>query len=255
MNRSYNLWFHSVSACLLAEQAYGPDIYSDSLLRLSRSTRGSLRALVGFLGEPYAPQCLIPLQKRINSSNVPTDFRLGEPDTDPLVIERATRLNAEIETNHKRLKCQRLPSIKWKPRLTPKPITEQSFVKSMQSNTLECKDSQTKLSKRTLPFVGFERPVGIINSPTSFWPGCSFLVATHSPRGNAQRSNQTNFCGGFAAFGHQHSHLVSWTASESGPSAGVKLDGGLRCQCRHRPPNWRCARDLLGLERDGHSSR
>jgi hypothetical protein len=95
---SYNLWFHSVSACLLAERAYGPGVvyrlrYDD----LVGQPEASLKALVSFLGEPYAPQCLTPLKERINSSNVPADFRLGEPDTDPLVVERATRLYAEIE--------------------------------------------------------------------------------------------------------------------------------------------------------------
>jgi len=94
----YNLWFHSVSACLLAERAYGPDVvfrlrYND----LVGQPEASLKALFSFLGEPYAPQCLSPLEKRINSSNVPAGFRLGESDTDPLVVERATRLFAEIE--------------------------------------------------------------------------------------------------------------------------------------------------------------
>jgi hypothetical protein len=97
---AYNLWFDSVSACLLAEQAYGPEV----MFRLRHSElvnqpEASLRALLSFLGEPYAPGCLTPLRKRINSSNVPTDFKLGEPGTDPLVIERATRLYAEIETS------------------------------------------------------------------------------------------------------------------------------------------------------------
>jgi hypothetical protein len=96
---AYNLWFDSVSACLLAEQAYGPEV----MFRLRHSElvnqpEASLRALLSFLGEPYAPECLIPLRKRINSSNVPTDFKLGEPGTDPLVIERAARLYAKIET-------------------------------------------------------------------------------------------------------------------------------------------------------------
>jgi predicted RNase H-like nuclease (RuvC/YqgF family) len=58
-----------------------------------------LKALFGFLGEPYAPECLIPLRSKINSSNVPAEFKLGEPRTDPLVIERATKLYAEIERN------------------------------------------------------------------------------------------------------------------------------------------------------------
>ena len=94
----YNLWFRSVSACLLAERAYGPDVvfrlrYND----LVGQPEASLKAVFSFLDEPYAPQCVTPLEKRINSSNVPADFRLGEPDTDRLVVERATRLYAEIE--------------------------------------------------------------------------------------------------------------------------------------------------------------
>jgi len=97
---AYNLWFHSVSACLLAEQAYGPDfIFRLRYSELVNQPDTSFRALLSFLGEPYAPECLVPLQKRINSSDVPSDFRLGERGTDPLIIERATRLNAEIETN------------------------------------------------------------------------------------------------------------------------------------------------------------
>ena len=96
---AYDYWFRAVSACLLAEQAYGPEVmfrlrYSE----LVDQPEGSLRALLNFLGEPYAPECLIPLRKRINSSNVPANFKLGESGTDPLVIERATRLYAKIET-------------------------------------------------------------------------------------------------------------------------------------------------------------
>ncbi len=97
---AYNLWFHSVNACLLAEQAYGPHvIFRLRYSELVNQPDASFRALLSFLGEPYASECLIPLQKRINSSDVPADFRLGERGTDPLIIERATRLNAEIETN------------------------------------------------------------------------------------------------------------------------------------------------------------
>ena len=97
---AYNLWFYSVSACLLAEQAYGPQVvFRLKYAELVNQPETSLRALLGFLGEPYAPECLAPLRKRINSSDVPADFRLGEQGTDPLIIERATRLNAEIETN------------------------------------------------------------------------------------------------------------------------------------------------------------
>jgi hypothetical protein len=57
----------------------------------------ALRSLLGFLGEPYSAQCLEPLVQRINSSNVPADFKIGDPETDPAVVERATRLCAEVE--------------------------------------------------------------------------------------------------------------------------------------------------------------
>jgi hypothetical protein len=96
---AYDRWFYSVSACLLAEQAYGPKVifrlrYAD----LVAQPEASLRALLSFLGEPYTPECQTPLRQRINSSNVPEGFKLGKPGTDPLVIERATRLCAEIAT-------------------------------------------------------------------------------------------------------------------------------------------------------------
>ena len=97
---AYDRWYRAVNACLLAEQAYGPRIifrlrYSD----LVNDSEVSLRALLEFLGEPYAPECLLPLRERINSSNVPADFRLGDPDSDPEIIERAIRLNAKIATS------------------------------------------------------------------------------------------------------------------------------------------------------------
>jgi sulfotransferase family protein len=97
---AYDYWYRAVTACLLAEQAYGPQIvfrlrYSE----LVDQAEVSLRALLDFLGEPYTAKCLIPLRERINSSNVPADFRLGDPDSDPEIIDRAIRLNAEIETS------------------------------------------------------------------------------------------------------------------------------------------------------------
>jgi len=97
---AYARWYRTVTACLLAEQAYGPRVvfrlpYSD----LVNKSEVSLRALLAFLGEPYAAECLIPLRQRINSSNVPVDFKLGEPDSDREIIDCAIRLNAEIETS------------------------------------------------------------------------------------------------------------------------------------------------------------
>jgi hypothetical protein len=56
-----------------------------------------MRSLLDFVGEPYAAKCLEPLAQRINSSNVPADFKADDPATDPTVIEEATRLCAEVE--------------------------------------------------------------------------------------------------------------------------------------------------------------
>jgi hypothetical protein len=95
---AYDYWFRSVRECLLGEQAYGPSVvfrlrYSELVDQPERS----LRSLLNFLGEPYAAECLAPLEKRINSSNVPADFKLGDSETDPAVVERAMQLCKQIE--------------------------------------------------------------------------------------------------------------------------------------------------------------
>ena len=98
--QAYNYWFRTVSACLLAEQAYGPAVvFRLQYSQLVNQSEVSLQALLNFLGEPYAAKCLTPLRERMNSSNVPADFKLGDPDSDPAVIERARRLYAQIETS------------------------------------------------------------------------------------------------------------------------------------------------------------
>ena len=94
---AYNYWFRAVSSCLLAERAYGSRVvfrlrYSDFV----DTPESALRSLLNFLGEPYTAECLSPLTKRINSSNVPADFKIGDPATDAAVVERATRLWAEL---------------------------------------------------------------------------------------------------------------------------------------------------------------
>ena len=95
---AYRYWFGTVSACLTAERAYGPRVihrlkYSD----LIENPRTALRSLLNFLGEAYSEKCLEPLLERINSSDVPADFRSDDPATDPRVVEQATRLSRELE--------------------------------------------------------------------------------------------------------------------------------------------------------------
>ena len=67
--------------------------YSD----LIKNPETALRSLFNFLGEAYSEKCLEPLSERINSSDVPADFRSDDPATDPGVVEQAMRLSRELE--------------------------------------------------------------------------------------------------------------------------------------------------------------
>jgi hypothetical protein len=95
---AYRYWLRTVNACLKAEQSYGPRvIYRLQYAALIDNPEATIRALLDFVGEPYSAKCLEPLAQRINSSNVPADFKSGDPATDPKVVEAARQLSAEIE--------------------------------------------------------------------------------------------------------------------------------------------------------------
>ncbi len=96
--QAYEDWLRTVNACLKAERAYGRQIvhrlqYSD----LINNPESALRSVLKFLGEPYVPACLEPLQVRINSSNVPASFDASDLQTDPSLVEQAMRLSTEVE--------------------------------------------------------------------------------------------------------------------------------------------------------------
>ena len=95
---AYDYWFRTVSSCLLAERAYGPRVvlrlrYSD----LINAPEIAMRSVLEFIGERYTTACLNPLEKRINSSNVPIDFEIDNSRTDPALLERTAQLCTEIE--------------------------------------------------------------------------------------------------------------------------------------------------------------
>ena len=95
---AYKYWLRMVRACLKAEQAYGPRvIYRLRYAALIDNPESAIRSLLDFVDEPYAAKCLEPLAQRINSSNVPADFKSDDSATDPAVVEEARRLSAEIE--------------------------------------------------------------------------------------------------------------------------------------------------------------
>jgi hypothetical protein len=95
---AYDYWLRTVKACLKAEQAYGPTVVHRSLYsKLINKPEGAIQSALRFVAEAYSPTCLEPLGERINSSNVPADFKSDDPATDPAIVEEARRLWAEIE--------------------------------------------------------------------------------------------------------------------------------------------------------------
>ncbi|HET6888136.1 MAG TPA: sulfotransferase [Candidatus Udaeobacter sp.] len=95
---AYSYWLRTVSACLEAERAYGPNVvhrirYAD----LIDNAELAMRSLFAFLKEPYTAKCLEPLALRINSSEVPPDFKSDNPPTNPAIIEEACQLSNNIE--------------------------------------------------------------------------------------------------------------------------------------------------------------
>jgi hypothetical protein len=97
---AYRYWLGTVSECLEAERAYGPNVvYRIRYADLIDNAELAMRSLFAFLKEPYTAKCLEPLAQRINSSEVPPDFKSDDPATDPAIVEAAQRLSAEIENS------------------------------------------------------------------------------------------------------------------------------------------------------------
>ncbi len=95
---AYKYWLRTVRGCLKAEEAHGPHVvYRLRYTALVENPESALRSLLDFVGEPYSAKCLEPLSQRINSSNVPPDFKSDDATTDPVIVEQARQLSASIE--------------------------------------------------------------------------------------------------------------------------------------------------------------
>jgi Sulfotransferase family len=95
---AYKYWLRTVKACGQAEQAYGSRVvYRLSYSDLIENSESVMRSLLDFAGEPYCAQCLEPLRKRINSSNVPMDFVADDPATDQRLVAEAINLYSELQ--------------------------------------------------------------------------------------------------------------------------------------------------------------
>src|SRR5437764_5450675 len=95
---AYEYWLSTLRACLQAEEAYGPHVvYRLRYTALVENPESALRSLLDFVGEPYSAKCLEPLSQRINSSNVPPDFKCDDAATAPVIVEQARQLSASIQ--------------------------------------------------------------------------------------------------------------------------------------------------------------
>lgn len=94
---AYEYWVRRAKACAEAERAYGPKIvYRMRYCDLVTQPQAAMHSLLEFLGEPDAPACLEPLERRINSSNVSPTFDSTEPIANPETVERARELSEQL---------------------------------------------------------------------------------------------------------------------------------------------------------------
>jgi hypothetical protein len=99
-NDAYRVWMRYVKACLDAERGLGAEIthrvFHDDLVR---DPQALIRQILDFLGEPYAPECVQPLAKRINSSPQPAVIQAeSNKPLDPELLKEARNLWSMVRT-------------------------------------------------------------------------------------------------------------------------------------------------------------
>jgi hypothetical protein len=98
VEEAYQYWIRTVKACVMAERAYGSKVvHRVHYLDLVENRESTLRSLLEFLEEPYSERCLEPLDIRINSSSVPSDFQVSETGISEKILTEAKAVSDEIE--------------------------------------------------------------------------------------------------------------------------------------------------------------
>lgn len=91
-------WLRTVRACVLGEQALGPRmVHRIRHCDLVAAPEPTLRGVLEFLGETWAPACLEPLSLRINSSRPAEDAPVAISPGQSTVVDKALRLSAELQ--------------------------------------------------------------------------------------------------------------------------------------------------------------
>ncbi len=95
---AYEYWLRTTRACVTAEQALGPGrIRRVRHVDLMKDPVRTFTGLLDFLGEPFCPRCLEPLEVRINSSKVPPEFDSRDGTSPTTVLEEAEILSDRLQ--------------------------------------------------------------------------------------------------------------------------------------------------------------
>jgi hypothetical protein len=95
---AYEYWIRTVEACMQAELALGQQaMYRLRYDDLIHQPALAMRSVLDFLDEPFMAACTEPLALRINSSNVPVDFRAAQRGTNSDVVKHALQLNQQLQ--------------------------------------------------------------------------------------------------------------------------------------------------------------
>lgn len=94
---AYAYWMRTVQACVVAEETVGPaTIHRVRYADLVAEGEHVLRGILDFLGESFAPACLEPLTRRINSSFAAGAMPRAYPAEHSEIIGQARRLSATL---------------------------------------------------------------------------------------------------------------------------------------------------------------
>jgi hypothetical protein len=155
---AYHYWLRTVNACLTAERAYGPRIvHRLRYAVLIEDPERAMRSLFDFLGESYTPRCLEPLAQRINSSNVPADFKSEDPATDPTVVERARRLSAQLEETAQPSEAYPAAADEMEAIFREQGERKAALQRQLEHQNMGVEQLSEQLSQRTLEMAKLER--------------------------------------------------------------------------------------------------
>lgn len=96
---AFEYWLRTVRACVTAEKAFGSNTIQRVQYRdLLEAPEATIRRSLEFVGESFNPDCVLPLQTKINSSNVPPNYDPTDSRTDMAVREQALSLSRVLSS-------------------------------------------------------------------------------------------------------------------------------------------------------------